>query len=467
MDGSTTTQDDLKRLDASTARIDDEIHDLLVERAHICRYANSLRDTTRILPPETLTSIFEFLVHEKNFPVYNLVAVCFRWRQVIWTSPTLWTTIFLNSTRHGVWDHFNLHCRNAKDAPLAIHLSTYHGFQAPLNPLLQLSAAVFTNCANRVRSITLGPIDKTVWGHVSSFAIPANFPRLKTLKLEFKNSSQTIPEGILFLHSPCLREIEITEPLPGVEFHLPFQQLTSLTLKKTSTTRALTCLTYCPNLVHFSSEGFSAVDPGAFEAKVPITLPDLETLAWESEESPDNATFMSDIHLPSVLRLRWLGPLNPATSSIWQPFFSRMSMVKSLECTYSAGLFALLASLPSLERVHIKFDLFFSRLGAVGVIMSHMVYREGVKMLPHLTELSVALEDQSKVVSKEILPFQDVMVEALQSRRSESDGVEDCVRLRKFTLQLSVLAVWGTWERHLLASLKQLDQSDLEVVLIT
>jgi hypothetical protein len=465
MDDTATRNNDLKHIDANTARIDDEIHNLLVERAYFRRSANTHRDTTWIFPPETLTSIFEFVVHDKDCPIYCLAAVCFRWRQVIWTSPTLWTTVSLNPTHPAVWDHFNLHCQNAKNAPLTFHLSTNHGFKAPLSPLLQLSAAVFMNCSDKIETLSLGPIDKTVWDHISSFAVSADFPRLNSLRLEFKRSFQLVADGIAFCNSACLRDIEMIQPLPGVEFHLPFQYLTSLTLKNPNPTHALSLLTYCPNLFRFSSEGVCTSDPGDPTSETPIMLQDLKYLTWDSGDCPVNATFMSDIHLPSVLYLRWLGPLDTATASIWQPFFSHMSAVTSLECTYSVGLISLLNSLPSLESVHIKFDFFFSRLGTITDTMMHMVYNENAQTLPRLTDLKVTLKDQSKVVSKEILPFQDVMVQALQSRALNFDGAEERVQLRKFTLELSVLAVWGSWERRLVAALERLNQPDLEVVI--
>lgn len=463
-----TISEENRYLDISTARVDDEIQQLLTTRAHLRRRANALRDTTRILPPETLTTIFECAIHERDHPVYSLSAVCFRWRQVIWTSPSLWTSLFLNSTQPGVWEHFDLHCRNAKDASLAICLSTHHGFKAPLNGVLQLLTAVLTKCTDKVQSLDLGPIDKTVWECISSYAISADFPRLETLKLNFKRSFDAMFGEVLFYRSPRLRKVEIGEALPGIEYHLPFQQLTSLVLKKPNPAHALSLLAHCPNLVNFRSEGVSTCGMGGTSSllmQTPIILRDLQSFRWDSGECPAGATFISDIHLPSVHQLCWLGPLDLATIRIWKPFFSNMSTVKVLDCTYSAGLLALLDSLPSLEIVHIKFDLFFGCLGEIAEVMSQLEWKEEVGKLPRLVELTVTLEDQSKVVSKERLPFHNAMIQTLESRRLGPEGSSH-VRLRKFTLNFAVLAIWGTWQRCLINSLKQLDRHGLDVTIM-
>ncbi|KAJ3563049.1 hypothetical protein NP233_g9193 [Leucocoprinus birnbaumii] len=76
------------------------------------RELNSFRETTRVLPNEILSSILDIAIYDDQeegnpelrwssrsytSPVLQVLgAVCFRWRNVAWATPKLWTKIEIN-----------------------------------------------------------------------------------------------------------------------------------------------------------------------------------------------------------------------------------------------------------------------------------------------------------------------------------------------------------------------------------
>lgn len=459
--------------DMTLASIEGEIQSLLHKRAFLRRKVNALKDRTRTLPLETLTAIFEYACQGPfsytNRQRRDIAGVCFRWRQVVWASPSLWTSIYLDASQIGVRNLLDLHRQNAKAAPLSVCLSTCHGPRSPLCTLFDLLRIVLTECASTIKWLSLGPLDNTVLQFIASNCISADFPHLETLKLTFQHRFPATIEGVLFPHSSQLRSMEISEPPLGIERYLPFHSLTRLMLTKPAPAQAFYILSHCPSLITFSSKGQSSRKQTEEDLNLtleePVTLSHLESLTWESGQLPAYATFVGNIHLPSVHRLVWLDRLDPTTNHVRNLFFSSMSEVKSLDCRYSGALLELLSALPSLETVHIRFDSFFDYLDGITNFMLHMVWKDEAGMLPRLTKLIMTFEDKNRVVSKEKLSFHDVMIQMLTSRRPEVDEGA-CVPLQRFTLKFDVLAVWGMWERCLVCSLKELDRKGLDVTIM-
>ncbi|KXN86483.1 hypothetical protein AN958_10017 [Leucoagaricus sp. SymC.cos] len=454
-------------LDVTSARMEEEIQVLLIQRALLRRRANSFRDKTFIFPPETLTTIFEHAIRGNSHPILRLAAVCFRWRRVIWDTPTLWTHIMLCSKQAGVWQMLSLHLENAKDASLSIRLPTHYGLGTPLNPILDLVRAVYIDCAEKTRRLDFGPIDKLVWDVLASHSAPTEFPRLEAAKLEFETQFYAGLPKDLFCHSPLLRSVELKNPLPGIEHYLPFHQLTSLSLQNCGPTHALYLLSHCPELISFhSGDGSPGIcDDKTFTLGTSVMLRDLRFLKWESGEIPHVANFIADIHLPSVEELYWQDPLEPTAKHLWEPFFARMSGVRVLECKFSPGTIDLLNTFRSLEVVHIRFDGFFDNLQAITHLVSRLAWTEEGSALPYLKEFTITLEDKEKVMSEKRLPFLDALIQTVKSRRVERNA-KGCTLLEKLTLKLSFLVVWGTWHRHLVNSLNELKQRGLRISII-
>ncbi|KAL9713894.1 hypothetical protein Ac2012v2_003505 [Leucoagaricus gongylophorus] len=256
-------------------------------------------------------------------------------------------------------------------------------------------------------------------------AVYTGFPHLETIKLTFGQDFDPVLEGRLFCRTPLLRSIEMTRPLPGIGHCLPLHKLTSLSLQKLSPPYSLYFLSQCPNLVEFHSQ-----DP----------LPYVSTS--ELSFTLEAATFITDIHLPSIQEVFWQGHLDTATRHSWQPFFSVMERMNTLDCSYTAGIVDLLDSIPSVENIHVRFDHLFDQLEEVAELMSHLDWEKNVGILPYLTQLSLTLEEKDRVMSKETLPFEDTLIQMVRSR-SSVDRSSACA-LHRLSLTIDVLVVWGT-----------------------
>lgn len=454
---------ELTLLDAASSRIDEEIQALCTQRALLRRRVNTLRDKSFKLPPETLTAIFECAICENVHSPLHLGAVCSRWRRVVWESPSLWSSIFLSPKQSGVGKLLSLHLENSKGLAVSIHLPTKHDFLTPIHPLLSLTRDVFTKCPAKTRVLNIGPIDNNIWSIVASHSVYTGFPHLETIKLTFGQDFDPVLEGRLFCRTPLLRSIEMTRPLPGIGHCLPLHKLTSLSLQKLSPPYSLYFLSQCPNLVEFHSQDplpYVSTSELSFTLEASVTLHNLRSLRWEGD-IPLSATFITDIHLPSIQEVFWQGHLDTATRHSWQPFFSVMERMNTLDCSYTAGIVDLLDSIPSVENIHVRFDHLFDQLEEVAELMSHLDWEKNVGILPYLTQLSLTLEEKDRVMSKEILPFEDTLIQMVRSR-SSVDRSSACA-LHRLSLTIDVLVVWGTWYRHLAEEMSQLSDESFVV----
>ncbi|KAF5361758.1 hypothetical protein D9756_002818 [Leucocoprinus leucothites] len=172
--------------------------------------------------------MFEYAVYENAHPICQLASVCRRWRQVIWSSSSLWISVFLCPRQPGVWELFDLHLENAKDLSNFIHLPTDHGLGAALKSILELLRAAFIRCPDKTRALDLGPMDGSVWDVLTPCSARTEFPRLEVVKLNFKRGFEGTFEGNMFHYSSHLRSIDMTEPFHGIEGCPPLHQITSL-----------------------------------------------------------------------------------------------------------------------------------------------------------------------------------------------------------------------------------------------
>ncbi|KAF9447000.1 hypothetical protein P691DRAFT_707537, partial [Macrolepiota fuliginosa MF-IS2] len=119
-----------------TRRIDDLIHGLYEERARHLRRLNAIRSSTKSLPPEILTDIFQRVCSSDKdsggkrpkctFEAFTLGAVSTRWRTVAWNSPQLWNSVVLEPLNKTIADDLvpflQLYLDNARSAPVNLRL---------------------------------------------------------------------------------------------------------------------------------------------------------------------------------------------------------------------------------------------------------------------------------------------------------------------------------------------------------
>ena len=246
---------------------------LAQRRLFLLRKINELSPTARI-PLDILIEIFQIACK----PVYDgyyksrqavtpffIGSICRLWRDVVWSTPLLWSTIFLQISRKhhdtqiqllGDW------LLNARSAPLSIkltlqdeHVSVLYAFEAIVRILVTKSDQWVTfdsclpppQCSNIFKNI--------------------NFPMLTSVLLRSPSSTSNIPE--MFLTAPKLVDIS----LRGYNFSvvLPWEQIRHFRTGRSSVNGCLKILQQSPNLqeCHFGGvylqHGFfsEAIEPHA------------------------------------------------------------------------------------------------------------------------------------------------------------------------------------------------------------
>ncbi|KAJ3565289.1 hypothetical protein NP233_g7724 [Leucocoprinus birnbaumii] len=125
---SSSRERDIPELTREIQQIDDITLRLKARKATASTQLNAMRTSTSILLDEVLSAILdfatnphdkptnisaevppltEFLVDKNEYycPLLVLGAVCSRWRQVAWSTPALWSTLSLDLTYQGPWEH--------------------------------------------------------------------------------------------------------------------------------------------------------------------------------------------------------------------------------------------------------------------------------------------------------------------------------------------------------------------------
>ncbi|KAF9440866.1 hypothetical protein P691DRAFT_686162, partial [Macrolepiota fuliginosa MF-IS2] len=113
-----------------TRRINDLIRGLYGKRARYLRRLNAIRSSTKSLPPEILTDIFQRVCSSLKdssgkYPQFTLGAVSTHWRTVVWNSPQLWNNVLLEPLGMPVdslAQLLQLHLDNAGSAPVTLRL---------------------------------------------------------------------------------------------------------------------------------------------------------------------------------------------------------------------------------------------------------------------------------------------------------------------------------------------------------
>lgn len=79
----TTYNDEIKFINRALGKLETEIQLLISRKTQYLRRLNQIRDTTRFLPSETLSIIFEQACSDSESGLFPLVlgGVCSRWRE--------------------------------------------------------------------------------------------------------------------------------------------------------------------------------------------------------------------------------------------------------------------------------------------------------------------------------------------------------------------------------------------------
>lgn len=362
---ATLIQDEVRRLD-------DLIYRLNQNRATLLRRLNNIQAATRRLPPEVLSTIFQFARppidfstritpaeypddpdlrrdtydHEEDFH-FNLAAVSYRWRQIVWSTPQLWTTISVEVYETAAENNasiLNLYFQNARALPMTIELDLRAQLMLlsgaedaerrakSISLLEPVKTAVFMRNAAKIQNIILTglPIE---WAP----SIDKNFSQCQSVTLYWP-PLHTRGWGenrgsVNLTELPRLHRIRLKELLTPLK--LSWSTITVLHLQDMPIKTCVDSLVNCPNLIEFESLHplSAAVQDDSPTLTQPIMLEHLESLTWHTTGDQWSYAFFHHIRFSKLRNLRWSGAhqslFDDFSEDIYAPFISFFSNLPS------------------------------------------------------------------------------------------------------------------------------------------
>lgn len=339
-----TTPGDIAFIHAETQRLDALIEQLTTRRAALLRKLNYTQSVTYSLPPELLSTIFQYAFPPPSFkpriqlesleaddPVsprtthdvlpdppareervatpIALGAVSSYWRQVAWSTPQLWSSLDLRPTNSGTVARsvtlLQLYAQNAGSAGLHLQVVFHWGvvlgrsddaFAELAQPLTDVLFS--TELVPRIRTLVLSnpPVAwmsqlTTGFENLETFALVTTVPALEMTDIVLSNV-------------PALRRVSL-RGLKG-EVVLPSSTIHTLTLREMPIDRMVQLLLSSPNLVDYYAidcERARATRSTTWLLSNDFSLEHLERFEWSGLYDRWTRKLLQHLRLPSLTYL--------------------------------------------------------------------------------------------------------------------------------------------------------------------
>ena len=342
--------------------------DALLERFILKRYAlkrkiNQLYSPiVRHLPPDVTSTIFEFCLpdftdrqlspytkEDISIPL-SLGAICSYWRDIAWSTPSLWSSLVVCVT-------------SKRDSHIVTGIAQEWLTRSGQLPL---SINIFANTCNTTLTALADIINQhsTRWFNLDLFILPHCYqhfhatdnhaPILKYLRFHSCGIGNLMNLN-LQLTCPRLERASLSM-FPVGKTNIQWDNLTHLTLQSMSIIDSLLILRKTPRLVFLKLSGLHARYKGPNIGAFMLTsLRSLQLLSWNLAED-----FLSNLIAPH-LKVFYI-PIKTFTSMENITFFLRrsacslrsFSMIFSIFPPYFEGLMELLQSMPSLKKLSLS-----------------------------------------------------------------------------------------------------------------
>ncbi|KAK7047423.1 hypothetical protein VNI00_006654 [Paramarasmius palmivorus] len=398
----------------------------------------SLLSPVHKLPSEILSNIFGLccedneLSYDLDSPeVMNLSMVCGRWRDLVLSTPTLWSTLRLEAscfrtrrpTREldtSLAEMVKLFLERSKNTPLKL------AFQSYINQPVEPSFSAFDLLVSEMErwsDITFGS-----GGFLERLPTRRHLPMLKHLCLPYAPMAHTDN----FSNSPALVSVELTPHLHG-DVVLPWDRIKILTLSESNAADSLSVLSRCSGLEKL--EFVSTEIDGTEEVIGPITFPRLQSLSFYSFR-PEILPIFQFARFPHLSTLifsghvidsdGWEDPrVLPSVQGLLQSQCTITSLTLVRQQMDDHQALALLKLLPALQSLEVR-----EYLGNA-IVTPHFLkwltvedgsLSESSSILPRLSTLTLDVYDKgldaeafSNAVVSRWKPAPDHRVECLQS----------------------------------------------------
>ncbi|KAJ3572616.1 hypothetical protein NP233_g2969 [Leucocoprinus birnbaumii] len=499
---NSTPQEETNAINYEVENIDEEISRLNLLKAHYRGRVNELRSKLSVLPIDILLRIFEHAlsIEKDQLPgpdgILPLVlgCVCYSWRQLIWSTPSLWTTPSFSARLYSTPELIRLFFDNSGSLPVSVgwwdivNYKPYEelGFIVRERPeKLRAFRCYFTNEGREIWNLAELKI-QTIQMLSSGL-----LPNLREAKIyhdgEFHDE---------VLRLPSLRELHWKGFLK-LPSYIPIDNLTTLFLEEIQPDYCLDVLLKAPKLETFHvtitsillRAGISSPhDEGhlistAFQnRREEVILPRLKYLKWVYDIHPLNRMWtyylMKFVRLPSLEYLHFASRGSSTSLYVGEAemelvrhqFLVSMPRLKhyrwfwghifnpqglgywddSVQYPLGSTTRTFLSFLPSsVQKLHIDF-LEKTAQDCLGFLFQLLKVgnSEGEIVLPALRELSI-MGDSSRSVGERGLDlgvFYTELVEMLRSRRNgPPEKWKTIVRLEYFCIEVRD---WGLLDKR-------------------
>lgn len=188
----TTYNDEIKFINRALGKLETEIQLLISRKTQYLRRLNQIRDTTRFLPSETLSIIFEQACSDLESGLFPLVlgGVCSRWREAAWSCPKLWISISIKAivssmsqvSSHCV-DLLRLYFTNVAGLSVNVQFSSTRVLPKLHVPLHDLLLLLFRDYPQKLRSLELGLVTSEWWRQICDCIQPELLTNLTMIHL--------------------------------------------------------------------------------------------------------------------------------------------------------------------------------------------------------------------------------------------------------------------------------------------
>ncbi len=473
-------EDEIHFINVTLRRLELEVQQLRAVQSKLRRRLNELNATTSCFPPETLASIFAAYSGSSNtlkgpdsyHPLF-LGSVCSQWRQVVNSTPDLWTVLALGMPQDEMYGYeymlpvMETYFQRAGALPIAVKISipekarfgpsnTKVGHRSYI-PAAEIFNFIFTKHPLKLGRLVIGNIPPRWWsllcrGPASSFP---SFPNLKEISLSYPRSSAG-PVLRLFQSSsaPHLSRVSLLGYEPT---ELPWKQITHLEVEGMSIVHCLNMLARCLNLVEYQcrkpSGGTLNTRSGDSLMQQEVERPSLKRLTWEFGLVGMDTVLLTYARFPSLQYLDYRRHFTydrrkvslPMYRQLLTGFVSRLGsltvFITSLRCWTGDELYAALPS--TVQELHLTDAVHHRDRENVLSLLRHLVIPDDdmqATFLPHLKLL--AFPDGDFLSGN---PLTGILLRMLQSRRDgPADKWETHTRLECLSLPCSQRSLYGT-----------------------
>ncbi|KAG5641629.1 hypothetical protein DXG03_004565 [Asterophora parasitica] len=293
----------LLELESEIARVEALLAKLVQKRVPLKRKINRRFASMLSLPVELCSEIFStcfpptWETEGASSPLL-LGQVCTAWRNLAWSMPWLWNTVFLSSTRPTSAHAQLLEEWIARSAnlPLSIHLKLKIDNAAVSMRNVTHIMDTVARCSKRWRTINFDvPFFFPADPYVSNL-IPTKFPMLMSATIRVNHISSPVN---VFLAAPQLQDVQLLG-FPRNSFDLLWDHITRLRLNPTTVQQCLELLGAAQNLTHCIFEDITRSD---VVNPTPIHAPNLQSLEIISFTQTPISELLDALRIPNVLDL--------------------------------------------------------------------------------------------------------------------------------------------------------------------